>query len=301
MKTVVFATLIALFGGIAQAQTIKVATSFSILEDLVRNVGGSRVSITNFVPRNGDTHAYQPSARNVKGLAEAKLVFINGLGLESWFERLAKNAGGQARVVRLSDGLKPLALEEEAEHADEKHEEHGEFDPHMWWNPMNTIAYVNRIRDALAKADPSGQSVYSSNAAKYSRQLADMDAWAKGEVAQILIANRKLVTNHDSLGYLASRYGFQILGNVIPGIGTEREPSAKESADLIRNIKRNNVKAIFTENTVSAKLAQTIAKETGAKIAPALYTDALGEVGSAGDTYLKAFRHNISTIVTALK
>jgi zinc/manganese transport system substrate-binding protein len=302
MKITFLAVLIALLAGTAQAQTIKVATSFSIIEDLVKNVGGARVSITNFVPRNGDTHAYQPSARDVKALAEAKLVFINGLGLEGWFERLAKNAGSQARVVQLSDGLKPLKLEEEHEGEEHAvHEEHGEFDPHMWWNPINTIAYANRIRDALIKADPSGKSVYSSNAMMYSRQLANLDAWAKSEVAKIPTANRKLVTNHDSLGYFASRYGFQILGNVISGIGTQREPSAKESANLIRSIKRNNVKAIFTENTVSAKLAQTIAKETGAKIAPALYTDALGEIGSAGDTYFKAFKHNVVTIATALR
>jgi zinc/manganese transport system substrate-binding protein len=299
MKKIVLSLLLVVFSGVAQAQTIKVATSFSMLEDLVKNVGGTRVSITNFVPRNGDTHAYQPSARDVKALAEAKLVFVNGLGLEGWFERLAKNAGGQARVIKLSDGLKPLKLEEE--HEGEEHEDHGEFDPHMWWNPINTIGYVNRIRDALIQADPSGKSVYSSNASAYSRQLANLDAWAKSEIAKIPTANRKLVTNHDALGYFASRYGFQILGNVIPSIGTQREPSAKESADLIRGIKRNNVKAIFTENTVSAKLAQTIAKETGAKIAPALYTDALGAIGSAGDTYLKAFKHNVSTIVGALK
>jgi zinc/manganese transport system substrate-binding protein len=308
MKKPILSTLLVaasiMIGGAAQAQTIKVATSFSILEDLVKNVGGARVSISNFVPRNGDTHAFQPSAKDVKALTDAKLVFVNGLGLEAWFEKLVKNAGSKARVVTLSDGLKPLKLEEEAEHEGEHHEEgeeHGEFDPHMWWNPMNTIAYVNRIRDALTKADPSGKDLYSSNAAAYTRQLANLDAWAKSEVAKIAAPNRKLVTNHDALGYFASRYGFQILGNVIPSIGTEREPSAKESADLIRSIKRNNVKAIFTENTVSAKLAQTIAKDTGAKIAPALYTDALGETGSAGDTYLKAFKHNVNTIVTALR
>ncbi len=302
MKNFFLLALFVALGGVAQAQDIKIVTSFSILEDLVKNVGGARVSINNFVPRNGDTHAYQPSARDVKTLVEARLVFVNGLGLEEWFEKLAKNAGGKARIVTLSEGLQPLKLQEASEHVGENHEEENEFDPHMWWNPINTVAYVNRIRDALIKVDPSGKSVYSSNAAKYSRQVADLDVWAKNQVAKIPVVNRKLVTNHDALGYLASRYGFQILGNIIPSIGgTQREPSAKESADLIRNIKRNNVKAIFTENTVSAKLAQTIAKETGAKIAPALYTDALSEINSAGDTYLKAFKHNIITIVAALR
>jgi zinc/manganese transport system substrate-binding protein len=296
-RFLILATFLFSSHGFAQ---FEVATSFSILEDVVKNVGGSRVSITNFVPRDGDTHSYQPSAQDVRALAKAKVVFINGLGLEGWFSKLAKNANSQAKIVELAKGLKALKLEEE--HSDEHgHEDHGEFDPHLWWNPMNVVQYAYRIRNALTQADPSGKNVYWANAARYARDLANLDAWAKLEVSKIPAKNKKIVTNHDALGYLADRYGFRVVGTVIPGGGTERAPSARETANLIRLIRREGVKAIFTENTVNAKLAQSIAKETGAKIAPSLYTDALGALGSSGETYLKAFRHNISTLVAALR
>jgi zinc/manganese transport system substrate-binding protein len=288
----------------ASAQ-LQVATSFSILEDLVKNVGGARVQVANFVPRDGDTHSFQPSAQDVKALASAKLVFINGLGLEEWFTKLAKNAGNNAKVVELAKGLPARKLEEAAEHEGEHHEgedhDHGEFDPHLWWNPMNVVQYVYRIRNALSSADPSGANLYWSNAARYARELANLDAWAKLEVAKIPTKNKKIITNHDALGYLADRYGFRVVGTVIPGGGTERAPSARETANLIRLIRREQVKAIFTENTVNAKLAESIAKETGAKIAPSLYTDSLGALGSSGETYQKAFRHNITTLVAALR
>ena len=280
--------------GLANAP-LKVATSFSILEDMVNTVGGKRVQITNFVPRDGDTHTFEPGTRDVKALSDAKLVFVNGLGLEGWFERLLKNAGSKTKVVTLSQGLKPMMGEAH------EGESHGEFDPHLWWDLRNAQAYVKRISGALEQADPAGKTVYASNSKTYLRELEALDAWAKLEVAKVPIPQRKLVTNHDSLGYFAARYGFKIVGQVIPGLGTERSPSAKEMAELTKAIKREGVKAIFTENTLSAKLAQTIAKETGAKIAPPLFTDALGPAGSAGDTFVKAFRYNVNTIVNALR
>jgi zinc/manganese transport system substrate-binding protein len=289
------------FSSLAHAQ-VQVATSFSILEDLVKNVGGTRVQIKNFVPRDGDTHSYQPSAQDVKALATAKVAFINGMGFEGWFNKLAKNAGSQTKIVELAKGLKALKSGEEHEgEAQHKGEDHDEFDPHLWWNPMNVVQYTNRIRNALTSADPDGKNVYWANAARYARDLANLDAWAKLEVAKIPAQNKKIVTNHDALGYLADRYGFKVVGTVIPGGGTERAPSARETADLIRIIRRERVKAIFAENVVSAKLAQSIAKETGASIAPNLYTDALGAIGSSGETYQKAFRHNIETLVAALR
>jgi zinc/manganese transport system substrate-binding protein len=287
----------------AQPKPIPVSVSFSILEDFAAQVGGNRITVTSLVPRDGDAHDFQPSAQDAKKLAQASVIFVNGLGFESWFEKLASNAGGKARVVTLSDGLKPRKLEEahagEAEHAGE--EEHGEFDPHLWWNPMNAVAYVKRIGATLTNLDSSGKGLYDANVSRYARELADIDAWAKSQIARIPVRNRKIVTNHDALGYFADRYGLTVVGTVIPGGGTGRAPSAKEIAELVRVVRRAQVKAIFTENVVNPKLAQTVAQETGAKIAPALYTDALSAKGSSGDTYLKAFRHNVTTIVNALK
>jgi zinc/manganese transport system substrate-binding protein len=287
---VLFTILLSASVGRAQLQ---VATSFSILEDLVKTVGGSRVTITNFVPRNADAHTYQPTTQDVKSLSKARLVFVNGLGLEAWFQKLLQNAASSAKIITVSSGLQTRTLW--------VGEAKGEIDPHLWWNLKNVIGYVNNIRLALNAADPAGKAVFSKNAARLVSALTDLDRWAVSEVQRLPIQRRKIVTNHDAFGYLAARYGFQIIGNVIPSFGTEAEPSAKETATLIDRIRSNGVKAIFTENTVPPKLAQQIAAETGASIPPPLYTDALGSVGSAGDTFLKAFKYNITTIVNALK
>ena len=298
----VLALGLALMGtlGSAAPSPIKVATSFSIIDDLVRQVGGDRVRITNFVPRNGDTHTYEPGARDVKALSESRLVFVNGLGLEGWFGRLLKNAATKARVVTLSDGLKTIGAGSTHESGTHEGEGHS-ADPHLWWDLRHTQAYVTRIAAELGRADPAGRATFEANAKAYRRTLMDLDAWATGQISSIPKARRKLVTNHDALGYFAARYGFTVIGNVIPSLGTERSPSAKELATLTNTIRREGVKAIFTENTLNAKLAQTIAEETGARIAPPLYTDSLDEAGSKGSSFAGAFRHNVSTIVSALK
>jgi zinc/manganese transport system substrate-binding protein len=285
--------ILALISSSAFAAPMKVVTSFSILEDLVQNVGGILVNVTNFVPRNGDAHTYQPTTQDIRALGDAKIVFVNGLGLDSWFEKLAKNAASKANIVSLSSGLQTQKIS--------VGDETGETDPHMWWNLQNTIAYTKRIAITLEKSDPKNSSSYQQNAAKYIKTLQSLDTWAKLEVQKIPVKNRVLVTNHDALGYFATSYGFKILGTVIPSGGTEREPSAKEIAQLIDTIKANQVRALFTENTVNPKLASAISSDTGVKIAPPLYTDSLGVKGSSGESFVKAFRYNVTTIVGALK
>jgi zinc/manganese transport system substrate-binding protein len=295
VKTLLFAATVVLgafSAGMGQNAPLQVATSFSVLEDLVRNVGTNRIQARSFVPRNGDAHSFEPGTQDVKALSQSKLVFINGLGLETWFEKLLSNAASNASIITLSDGLKPRQLQEDGQPID---------DPHMWWDLTRTQAYVTRIAAAFERADPAGKTVYATNAKKYNAELDKLDAWAKLEVANIPVGNRKLVTNHDSLGYFAARYGFKIIGQVIPSLGTEQAPSARALATLNRTIQREGVKAIFIENTLNPKLAQTLAEETGAKLAPALYTDSLGTPGSSGDTFVKAFRYNVTTIVNALK
>jgi zinc/manganese transport system substrate-binding protein len=277
---------------LGQTTLLQVATSFSILEDLVRNVGQDRVQVRSFVPRNGDSHSFEPGTQDVRTLSQAKVVFINGLGLEAWFEKLLSNAASKASVITLSAGLKPRQFLEAEQRIN---------DPHMWWDLTHTQAYVTRIAKALETADPTGKTVYANNAKKYNAELIKLDAWAKLEVAKIPVGKRKLVTNHDALGYFAARYGFKIIGQIIPSLGTEQAPSARELATLSRTIQREGVTAIFIENTLNPKLAQTLAAESGAKVAPALYTDSLGNPGSSGDTFVKAFRYNINTIVNALK
>jgi ABC-type Zn uptake system ZnuABC Zn-binding protein ZnuA len=276
---------------IGQNTRLQVATSFSILEDFVRNVGQDRVQVRSFVPRNGDSHSFEPGTQDVRTLSQAKMVFVNGLGLEAWFEKLLSNAASKTKVITLTDGLKPRRFLEDGQRIN---------DPHMWWDLTRTQAYVTRIAKALETADPAGKTVYSSNAKKYNAELTKLDAWAKLEISKIPANKRKLVTNHDALGYFAARYGFKIIGQVIPSLGTEQAPSARELAALSRTIQREGVKAIFIENTLNPKLAQTLADESGAKVAPALYTDSLGNPGSSGDTFVKAFRYNVQTILNAL-
>ncbi|PYE53613.1 metal ABC transporter solute-binding protein, Zn/Mn family [Deinococcus yavapaiensis] len=293
MRPLPILTLLLLSAAAAQSAPLRVVATFSILGDFVRVVGGKRVNVSNLVPPNADVHTFQLSTGDIRALAGARVVFQNGSGFEPWFEQLRNTVDSKTRVVILTNGLSLRSASGGQGRADK--------DPHAWWNLDNTARYVDKIRDTLTSLDSAGRSVYASNAAAYVKRLRDLDAYAKRKVATLPAARRLLVTNHDALGYFADRYGFKLVGEVFPGRGTEQEPSARETARLIDAIGKTGVKAIFTENTVNPRLAQNIARETGAKIAPPLYTDALGSSGSSGDTFLKAFRFNVDTIVSALK
>jgi ABC-type Zn uptake system ZnuABC Zn-binding protein ZnuA len=292
IASMIAVTVSSTFFSTASAIPLKVATSFSILEDFVQTIGGSRVSVTSIVPADADTHTYQPTTEDARKLSGAKLVFVSGVGFEAWLDKLVKNTADRAKVVTVSKGLTPRKFEEDGKLED---------DPHMWWDLINVQKYVANIRDALVKSDPAGKAIYTANATKYLAQLSALDAYTKTQIASIPNANRKLVTDHDALGYFADRYGLSVVGTIIPSGTTSSEPSAKELAALTDAIKAAGVKAIFPENILNPKLAESLAKETGAKVAPALYTDALGAKGSSGETFLKAFRFNVDTIVAALK
>ena len=276
---------------------MQVAASTSVIADFVKVVGGSRVSLVTLVPANADTHTFQPTTRDVQRLSQARALFVNGASLEPWLPRLIGSAPG-VKVVTLSSGVK---LRKASELVAEGLRAEGGYDPHTWWNPQNVAVYVKTIGAELTRLDPAGRAVYAANVAAYQKQLMTLDSFARTQFDSIPATQRKLVTNHDALGYLAQRYGFTVVGQVIGGLSTEREPSAQELARLVRGVKDSSAKAIFTENTVNARLAQALSSETGVKIAPPLYTDALGAPGSDGDSYLKAFRHNIGVIVSALR
>jgi ABC-type Zn uptake system ZnuABC Zn-binding protein ZnuA len=281
----------------AHAAPLQVAASTSVIADFVKVVGGKRISLVTLVPANADTHAYQPTTRDVQRLSQARVLFINGANLEPWLPKLIGSAPG-VKVVTLSSGVK---LRQASELVSEGLTAEGSSDPHAWWNPQNVMVYVKSIGAALTRLDPAGKAVYAANVAAYQKQLTALDSFAKTRFSTIPAPQRKLVTNHDALGYLAQRYGFTVVGQVIGGLSTEREPSAQELAKLVRGVRASGAKAIFTENTVNARLAQALSSETGVKIAPPLYTDALGAPGSDGDSYLKAFQHNVAVITAALK
>lgn len=308
MKRLALLALLTL--GAAQAAPLRVSATTTIIGDFVKAVGGDRVSVSVVVPAGGDTHTFQPSTGVIRALAGSRALFANGAGLEPWLPRL-RAAAPRVPLKSLTAGLKLHGAEHEdeghgnEEHGEEGHEaehgEHGALDPHAWWDAALAAGYVKNVQTTLTALDPAGKAVYARNAAAYLGRLSAVDAYAKKQFASLPAARRRFVTNHDSLGYLAERYGLSIVGAVIPGSGTEREPSARELASLARTVDRSGARVIFTENTVNARLAQTLARETGARIAPPLYTDALGPEGSAGDTFLKAFRFNVDTMVRALK
>ncbi|GMA16798.1 adhesin [Deinococcus metallilatus] len=273
----------------AQAAALPVSATTSIIGDFVKAVGGNRVSVNVIVPPGGDTHSFQPTTAAIRGLAGSRVLFANGAGLEPWLPKL-KAAAPSIPVQELTAGLKLHTVGSSRVP-----------DPHAWWDPALAAGYIRHVQQTLTRLDPAGKAMYANNAAAYLKQLAAADAYARKQFATLPASHRQLVTNHDSLHSLADRYGLKIVGTVLPGLGTEREPGARELAALVQAVKQSGARVIFTENTVNARLAQALAHETGAKIAPPLYTDALGPKGSAGDTYLKAFRANVDTIVKALR
>lgn len=291
----------------ASASTIAVVATTSVIADLVRNVSGERVRVAVLLPPGTDPHTYTPTPRDVQAIANSQIVFSNGLGLEAWLDEITANAGGKRPNIVVSNGLTPIAGGEHAAEAatgvaggaDQAHANTN--DPHMWFDVQNAIGYVDNIRKGLQQVDPAGASTYEANATAYTAQLKAFDTQIRASVATLPAERRKLITNHDTFGYFARRYGFTIVGSVFEGVSTEQEPSAQQIAQLVAHIRAEHVPAIFTENTVNTRLADQVADEAGVKVVTSLYTDALGEPGSAGDTYLKMMRFDVQQIVDALK
>ncbi|MFN8421046.1 MAG: zinc ABC transporter substrate-binding protein [Anaerolineae bacterium] len=309
----------------ASAQTkLKVVTSITILQDIARNVAGDAVELSSIVPTDGDAHEFEPTPDDIRKVADANLIFVNGAGLEGFIDGLIADSGTQATVITASAGLpiREFGAEEEGEaHADElaagylgvsgsfdcgshTHEEgeaeHGGCDPHLWQDPTNIIVYTINIRDALIAADPANADAYRSNAAKYIVALKELDKSIWQGISSIPVEKRILVTNHDALGYWAGRYGFQIAGIVLPGGGTSAEPSPQEVAALVDSIRQLGVPAIFTENIANNRLAQQIADEAGIQVVQSLYTDALSAADGPASTYLNMMNYNLMVIVSAL-
>ncbi len=277
------------------AQTpVKAVASFSILGDMVRAVGGQRVTVTTLVGPDGDAHVFQPTPGDARAVAESKVVFVNGLGFEGWMERLTQSAGFKGPVIVAATGIQPQKMKGE----DEKTNGRGAFDPHAWQDLRNALTYADNIEKGLAAADPAGAEMFKANAAAYKKQLTELDAWVKGEIASVPKPKRRVVTSHDAFGYFASAYGVQFLAPV--GVSTDAEPSAKGVAALIRQIKSTKITALFVENITNPRMIEQIGKETGVKPGPRIYSDALSKPGEPADTYLKMFRHNVAALKAAM-
>jgi zinc/manganese transport system substrate-binding protein len=284
-----------LFGsaGANAADKIKVAASFSVLGDMVKQVGGDRVEVTTFVGPNGDAHVYEPTPGDAKTLLDSKILVVNGLGLEGWMSRLQKSSGFKGQVVTATKGIKTRQMEEE-----EKGKTRKITDPHAWQSLVNGRVYVQNIRDGLVAADPAGKETYEANATKF---LADIDAvekTVKDSIAKLPPARRKIITTHDAFGYFGATYGMEFIAP--EGVSTESEASAKDVAKIIRQIKAEKIPAVFLENVTDHRLLDQIAKETGAKVGGTLYSDALSDANGPAATYLDMFRHNIETLTAAL-
>lgn len=307
--------LIALPFSTAQAQEkLPVVASFSILGDLVSEVGGERVAVKTLVGANGDAHVYQPKPGDARALAEAKLIFVNGLDFESWMPRLLRSSGTKAPVVSASDGIDVLSAEKDHDHGhehdhkhdhahdhkhDHDHHHHGPNDPHAWHDIDAVKIYVRNIAEALAKEDAAGAEIYAANAARYIAQLQALQAETAAAFAAIPQADRRIITSHDAFGYLARAYGLEIFSPV--GISTEDEPTPADLARLIKQVREEQVRAVFVENIADRRIIDQIARETGAKVGGRLYSDALSAADGPAPTTLALMRHNATTIVEALK
>jgi zinc/manganese transport system substrate-binding protein len=270
----------------ARAQNrLNVVASFSILGDFVRNVGGERVSVTTLVGPDGDVHVYTPAPADAKKIADAKLVVINGLGLEGWLPRLVQSAGSKATLVTASQGITPRRLGSDA-------------DPHAWQSVANARIYVANIRDALVGVDPANAEIYRANAERYLTKLDALEREVREAIAQIPQTRRKVISTHDAFGYFAAAYGIEFIAP--QGVSTESEVSARDIARIITQVRAAKIPAVFLENISDDRLMRRISTETGARIGGTLFSDSLtGEKGDA-PTYIDMVRHNIKALTSAL-
>jgi zinc/manganese transport system substrate-binding protein len=267
------------------AERLNVVASFSILGDFVRAIGGDRVNLTTLVGADSDVHVYTPAPHDAKRIADAKLVVVNGLGLEGWLPRLVQSSGSKAVVVTASNGITPLKRGSDA-------------DPHAWQSIPNARVYVTNIANALAAADPANAEFFRGEERAYLEKLDALDRDVRERIAKIRPERRKVISTHDAFGYFAAEYGIQFIAPL--GVSTETEPSARDIAGIIGQIKAAKIPAVFLENISDDRLIRRIAAETGSKVGGTLISDGLtGEKGLA-PTYIDMVRHNIKALTSAL-
>lgn len=304
------------------SEKLKVVATTNIIGDMIHTIAGDLVELTVLMPIGTDPHTFSPTPGDVAAVANAHVVFANGLNLEEFLTELIENAGSKAPVIPVSAGVETREFEEmeghghvEKEDHEEEHEEdeeaheeheadeeghhHAGADPHIWTTPANGLVMAHNLERALSAVDPANAGTYKANAAAYQTQLEELDNWIKAQVETIPLEHRKLVTDHETYGYYADRYGFEVIG-VVLGFSTSAEPSAQELAELQEAIGEYNAKAVFVGTTVSPALAQRVAEDTGIQLVP-LYSDSLGAAGSGAETYPDYLRYNTNAIVEALK
>nr|WP_298168015.1 metal ABC transporter substrate-binding protein [uncultured Pseudomonas sp.] len=287
-------TLVALFTLLASlslsaAEKLQVITSFSILADITQQIGGDHIELRNLVGADADAHVYAPSPEDAKAVQGADLIIANGLGFEPWLDRLIASSDAAGTRIDASSGVLPLMLDEDGEKVP---------DPHAWQNLANAEIYVRNIAKALSQIDPTNAALYAYRSEAYISQIRALLSEARAGLGQLPQAQRTIITSHDAFGYLGQAYGLNFIAP--QGLSTEDEPSAAEVAALIRQIRADGVRAVFVENIRDPRLIQQIAAEGGAKVGGTLYSDALASEGPAS-SYLGMFKHNLDTLLAALK
>ncbi len=299
-----FLTLLVAAPALAQ-QKLRVVTSFSILGDIVAQVGGDRVDVVTLVPAMADAHVFQPSPSDARAVATADVLVASGLNFEPWLDRLAAASGFKGRRIVAAEGIAAIALRNDHHgHSHGHKHDHGKAgakidDPHVWHDLTRMQTYIGNIVKGLAEADPTQAEAYRARGAAYAAELKQLDAWAEAEIGKVPQAQRKVITQHDAFGYLAARYRIAFMAP--QGITTEAEASADAVGRLVRQIKREKVQALFFENIANPRLIEQIAREANVKVGGRLYSDALSPPGGEADSFVKMYRLNITRLVEAMK
>lgn len=279
------------------SEPLPVVASFSILADMVKQVGGPHVVVTSLVGPNSDAHIFDPTPADAKRLAAAKLVVVNGLGFEGWMNRLIKSSGYKGPVLTASKGVKTIPMAK-SDHGHGHSHSHTVPDPHAWQSLLNARQYVQNIQVALSAAMPSQTADFQSRASEYIKQIDALEKSTQARIAAVPVERRRVITSHDAFGYFARAY--KVTFYPLQGLSTASEPSAADVVRIVNEIKKNKVTAIFAENISDPRVLERVAKDTGANIGGTLFADALSEPGTPADTYLKMFEHNVSTIVAGI-
>jgi ABC-type metal ion transport system, periplasmic component/surface adhesin len=275
---------------LAMAKTVDAVASFSILGDIVQEVGGEHVKVTTLVGPDGDPHSFEPSPKDSKAINASDVVFVSGLGLEGWIDRLVTASGYKGHLVTASEGVNSRKMEEDGKQI---------TDPHAWNSMANGVIYATNVMNALIKVDPEDADYFRQRGTAYIEQLQKLDAWAKTEFTGIPQSKRKVLTSHDAFGYFGQEYHVSFMAPV--GFSTEAEASASGVASLIKQIKAEKVKTYFIENQTDPRLVKQIAAASGAEPGGELYPEALSGPKGPATTYVKAFKHNVETIVASMK
>jgi len=284
--------------------SLQVVVVESFLADIVHNIAGERLEVETLMPSGLDPHSFEPTPKDVAKISDSDILFINGAGLEEWLEDIIENLPEDQLIITASAGLESrIEAEEgheEGEVVEEVDEHDHEYDPHFWLNPLLVVKYVENIRDGLIRIDPEGSALYTANAENYIQQLIELDQYIEEKITQIPVDRRLIVTNHESFGYFADRYGFTIVGTILKSVSSGASPSALQMAELVDQMRSSGASAIFMETGSNPELAEQLSNETGIKVVYDLYTHSISEEGGNAPNYIALMKYNVEQIINAL-